>query len=105
LAGTAQGTSINYKDVIESLNLTADVVVDNGEILPASHHEEVEVLLRYLSQDGVRLVDLDGEWSLPTFGSGSARQNLERVREASDSLRYKEDFANSFVRSAQRSTN
>jgi len=105
LAGTAQGTSINYKDVIESLTLTADVVVDNGEILPASHHEEVEVLLRYLSQDGVRLVDLDGEWSLPTFGSGSARQNLERVREASDSLRYKEDFANSFVRSAQRSTN
>ena len=60
LAGTAQGTSINYKDVIESLTLTADVVVDNGEILPASHHEEVEVLLRYLSQDGVRLVDLDG---------------------------------------------
>ena len=105
LAGTAQGTSINYKDVIESLTLTADVVVDNGEILPASHHEEVEVLLRYLSQDGVRLVDLDGEWSLPTFGSGSARQNLERVREASDSLRYKEDFANSFVRSAQRSIN
>jgi len=105
LAGTAQGTSINYKDVIESLTLTADVVVDNGEILPASHHEEVEVLLRYLSQDGIRLVDLDGEWSLPTFGSGSARQNLERVREASDSLRYKEDFANSFVRSAQRSTN
>ena len=105
LAGTAQGTSINYKDVIESLTLTADVVVDNGEILPASHHEEVEVLLRYLSQEGVRLVDLDGEWSLPTFGSGSARQNLERVREASDSLRYKEDFANSFVRSAQRSTN
>ena len=105
LAGTAQGTSTNYKDVIESLTLTADVVVDNGEILPASHHEEVEVLLRYLSQEGVRLVDLDGEWSLPTFGSGSARQNLERVREASDSLRYKEDFANSFVRSAQRSTN
>ncbi len=105
LAGTAQGTSINYKDVIESLTLTADVVVDNGEILPASHHEEVEVLLRYLSQDGIRLVDLDGEWSLPTFGSGSARQNLERVRGASDSLRYKEDFANSFVRSAQRSTN
>ena len=105
LAGTAQGTSTNYKDVIESLTLTADVLVDNGEILPASHHEEVEVLLRYLSQDGIRLVDVDGEWSLPTFGSGSARQNLERVREASDSLRYKEDFANSFVRSAQRSTN
>jgi DNA polymerase-3 subunit epsilon len=105
LAGTAQGDATNYRQVIESLSLTADVVVDNGEILPASHHEEVEVLLRYLSQDGIRLVDIDGEWSLPTFGSGAARQNLERVREVSDSLRYKEDFANSFDRFAQRSTN
>jgi hypothetical protein len=41
---------------------------------------------------------------MPTFGSGAARENLERVREVSDSLRYKEDFANSFERSAQRST-
>jgi len=104
LAGSAQGSSANYRDVIESLILTADVVVDNGEILPASHHEEVEVLLRYLSHDGIRLVDIQGEWCMPTFGSGAARENLERVREASDSLRYKEDFANSFERSAQRST-
>jgi DNA polymerase-3 subunit epsilon len=104
LAGSAQGNSANYRDVIESLILTADVVVDNGEILPASHHEEVEVLLRYLSHDGIRLVDIQGEWCMPTFGTGAARENLERVREASDSLRYKEDFANSFERSAQRST-
>ena len=104
LAGSAHGNSSNYRDVIESLILTADVVVDNGEILPASHHEEVEVLLRYLSHDGIRLVDIQGEWSMPTFGSGAARENMERVREASDSLRYKEDFANSFERSAQRST-
>ncbi|MBU3752584.1 MAG: DEDD exonuclease domain-containing protein [Candidatus Nanopelagicaceae bacterium] len=104
LAGSAQGSSANYRDVIESLILTADVVVDNGEILPASHHEEVEVLLRYLSHDGIRLIDIQGEWCMPTFGSGAARENLERVREVSDSLRYKEDFANSFERSAQRST-
>ena len=104
LAGSAHGNSSNYRDVIESLNLTADLVVDNGEILPASHHEEVEVLLRYLSHDGIRLVDIQGEWCMPTFGSGAARENLERVREVSDSLRYKEDFANSFERSAQRST-
>ncbi|MFM8843736.1 MAG: DEDD exonuclease domain-containing protein [Actinomycetota bacterium] len=105
LAGTAQGNSMNYREVIDSLKLTADVVSDNGEILPASHHEEVEVLLRYLAQEGVRLVDIEGEWSLPVFGSGAARENLERVREASDSLRYKELFANSFERAAHRSTN
>ncbi|MFM8898114.1 MAG: DEDD exonuclease domain-containing protein [Actinomycetota bacterium] len=105
LAGTAQGAPTNYKEVVESLKLTADIVADNGEILPASHHEEVEVLLRYLNQDGIRLVDVEGEWSLPVFGSGAARNNLEKFREAADSLRYKEVFANSFERAAQRSTN
>jgi DNA polymerase-3 subunit epsilon len=105
LAGTARGTATNYKEVIESLKLTSDIVADNGEILPASHHEEVEVLLRYLNQDGIRLVDVEGEWSLPVFGSGAARDNLERLREVADSLRYKEVFANSFERAAQRSTN
>lgn len=100
-----RGTATNYKEVIDSLKLTADIVTDNGEILPASHHEEVEVLLRYLNQDGIRLVDVEGEWSLPVFGSGAARDNLEKFREAADSLRYKEVFANSFERAAQRSTN
>jgi DNA polymerase-3 subunit epsilon len=104
LAGSAHGNSNNYREVIESLILTADVVVDNGEILPASHHEEVEVLLRYLLNDGIRLVDIEGEWSLPTFGSGAARETLEKVRELSESRRYKDDFANSLERSAQRST-
>lgn len=105
LAGTAQGSSKNYREIVESLVLTADVVVDNGEILPASHHEEVEVLLRYLNQDGIRIVEIDGEWSLPVFGSGAARDLLERARENSDALRYKEAFANSFDRSTQRSSN
>jgi len=61
--------------------------------------------LRYLSHDGIRIVEIDGEWSSPVFGSGAARHQLEKVRETSESLRYKEDFANSFDRAAQRSTN
>ncbi|MEN9516708.1 MAG: hypothetical protein RLZZ159_574 [Actinomycetota bacterium] len=105
LCGTAKANSANYKEVIDSLNLTADVVADNGGILPASSHEEVEVLLRYLNQEGVRLVDLIGDWSLPTFGSGFARMKLEQIRETSSAMRYKEDFANSFESSAHRSTN
>lgn len=103
LAGTAKANSNNYREVVESLQLTAEVVIDNGEVLPASHHEEVEVLLRYLNQDGVRIVEIDGEWVLPTWGSGYARMKLEQVKEVSASLRYKEDFANSFDNSAQRS--
>lgn len=103
LCGTARGNTQSYKEVIEALRLTAEIVNDNGEILPASQHEEVEVLLRYLNQEGIRLVDIEGEWSMPTNGSGFARMKLEQVRENSESLRYKDDFANSFVTSTQRS--
>ena len=105
LAGSAQATTATHKEVIESLTLTAEVVSNTEGILPASSHEEVEVLLRYLSHDGIRIVEIDGEWSSPVFGSGAARHQLEKVRENSESLRYKEDFANSFDRAAQRSTN
>ena len=85
--------------------MTAEVVNEVEGILPASSHEEVEVILRYLNQDGIRIVEIEGEWSSPVFGSGAARHQLEKVRETSESHRYKEDFANSFDRATQRSTN
>ena len=105
LAGTAKAGVANYREVVESLKMTAEIVVDNGEVLPASSHEEIEILLRYLNQEGIRLVEIDGEWSSPTWGSGFARMKLEQVREISTSLRYKEEFANSFDTATQRSTN
>ena len=105
LAASATAKSDNYKEVIESLKLTAEVVIDNGEILPASHHEEVEVLLRYLNQEGIRIVEIDGIWALPTFGSAAARSEIEKVRAQVGANSYKEDFANSVDRFAQRSTN
>ena len=105
LAASAISKSGNYREIVESLKLTAEVVIDNGEILPASHHEEVEVLLRYLNQEGIRIVEVDGIWALPTFGSAAARSEIEKVRSKIDANSYKEDFANSVDRFAQRSTN
>jgi DNA polymerase-3 subunit epsilon len=104
LCGSASGDSNNYKEVVDSLKLVGEIVTHSEEVLPASTHEEVEVLLRYLNQDEIRIVEISGEWSMPTFGSGYARLKLERVRESSQNLIYKEDFANSFDRAAQRST-
>jgi DNA polymerase-3 subunit epsilon len=104
LCGSASGGTSNYKEVVESLKLVGEVVTEVDGILPSSTHEEVEVLLRYLNQDEIRIVEISGEWSMPTFGSGYARLKLERVRENSQNFIYKEDFSNSFDRSAQRST-
>ncbi|MEY3156133.1 MAG: hypothetical protein RL257_153 [Actinomycetota bacterium] len=105
LCGSASGNAGNYREVVESLKLVGEVVTESEGILPASTHEEVEVLLRYLNQEDIRLVEISGEWCMPTFGSGYARLKLEQVRENSQNLIYKEDFANSFDSSAQRSTN
>ncbi len=105
LCGSASGNAGNYREVVESLKLVGEVVTESEGILPASTHEEVEVLLRYLNQEDIRLVEISGEWCMPTFGSGYARLKLEQVRENSQNLIYKEDFANSFDSSAHRSTN
>ncbi len=70
LAGSALSTpGIDIHHTIESLTLTAEVVVDDGSILPASSHEEVEKLLSYIDSEGVRIVSLKGQWALPVFGS------------------------------------
>ena len=70
LAGSAlSAVGIDFHHTIESLLLTAEVVTDDGSILPASSHEEVEKLLAYIDSEGVRIVSLTGQWALPVFGS------------------------------------
>jgi DNA polymerase-3 subunit epsilon len=36
---------------------------------PAATAEETEKVLRWLESDGIRLVDVDGEWSCPVAGA------------------------------------
>jgi len=38
--------------------------------VPAASAEETEQVLRWLESDGVRLVEVEGEWSCPVAGSG-----------------------------------
>ncbi|TIC80933.1 DEDD exonuclease domain-containing protein [Nocardioides sp. GY 10127] len=38
--------------------------------VPAAYAEETEKVLRWLEQPGVRLVDVDGEWTCPVAGAG-----------------------------------
>jgi DNA polymerase-3 subunit epsilon len=80
LAGSAQTSDKNRIDeVADSLRVTSEIIEENDSILPASSHEEVEKILRYLESDGVSLYELDGEWSMPTFGSAVARSQFTRL--------------------------
>ena len=70
MAGSAISMpGIDVQHTIESLVLTSEVVIDDGSILPASSHEEVEKLLTFIDSEDVRIVSIKGQWALPIFGS------------------------------------
>lgn len=102
LAGSLNVTEARMESALAALLSSGETVSDDGSVLPASSHEEVEVLLRYLRSEDLRLLHIKGSWHSPVFGAGHLRAALEGARANSDEQRYKEDFANSFVRSTQR---
>jgi DNA polymerase-3 subunit epsilon len=78
LAGTTTSPpGADPRPFIEALRGTGERVTPRPFPLPAAHPEETEQVLRWLEQPGMRLVDLDGEWSCPLNGAGQARQQLD----------------------------
>jgi len=63
---------------IEALRSTGEhVCAPPPAPLPAAHPEETEQVLRWLEQPGVRLVELDGEWSCPSRGAAGDLSRLD----------------------------
>jgi len=86
LVGSAlSAPGVPLAQTIESLTLSAEVVVPEESILPASTHEEIEILLNYLESPGLRLVEVTGEWKLPIFGSAKASASLANIRKSYES--------------------
>lgn len=78
LCATATVQQDRLEAIIGDVQMIAEVVVDDGSILPASHHEEVELLLRYLERSEFRILSIDGEWTMPTFGATAQRFQLQK---------------------------
>ena len=98
-AGSAiSKVGVDVQHTITSLIVSAEVVADRDSILPASTYEEVEKLLSYVESEGIRLVQLTGEWVSPVFGAGAARFELEKIRNRD------QDVANFWVSSIQRAS-
>ena len=64
---------------IDSLLLLSEPVAPSERILPASSHEEVEKLLRYVETPGLRLVEVLGQWCAPARGAQAHRHALEAL--------------------------
>ncbi|MCI0689805.1 MAG: DEDD exonuclease domain-containing protein [Sporichthyaceae bacterium] len=62
---------------VAALVASAETVVPGSGPLPAALAEETEVILRWLEQPGVRLVQLDGQWALPIHGAEAVKQRLD----------------------------
>ena len=62
---------------VDAVRDSAEVVLPAHWPAPAAMPEETEKILRWLESPGVRIVDLDGEWTCPVGGAGGARAELE----------------------------
>ena len=78
LAGTAVSPpGADPRPAITALRAAGEHVAPPAAPMPAAHPEETEQVLRWLEQPGVRLVDLEGQWSTPLHGALGARYRLE----------------------------
>jgi DNA polymerase-3 subunit epsilon len=78
LAGsTLAPRGANPMPYVEALRASAEVVSPAPLPAPAGSPEETEKILRWLETSGVRIVDLEGQWTCPVGGAGAARAELE----------------------------
>ena len=54
---------------VATLRLSAETVATAPGPVPAASAEETEKILRWLESPGIRLIDVDGEWSCPVAGA------------------------------------
>jgi DNA polymerase-3 subunit epsilon len=76
-ASTVSPRGADPMPYVQAVQDTAEVVLPAPWPAPAATPEETEKILRWLEGPGVRIVDLDGEWSCPVGGAGGARAELE----------------------------
>lgn len=91
-------TENNPFDYIEKIKSIGEVVSPSNKSLPASSHEEVELLLRFIYSQEIKILDISNPWVSPAFGGDYLRWNLNQSNFKSENIGYKEDFTNSMPR-------
>ncbi|MFT4264896.1 MAG: DEDD exonuclease domain-containing protein [Nocardioides sp.] len=73
-------------DFVRELCAGAETVLGGLGPAPAASAEESDLILRWLETDGVRLVDVDGEWTCPVRGAGRHLAAHDAVEESRRTL-------------------
>jgi DNA polymerase-3 subunit epsilon len=71
---------------VADLCVSAETVVAAPGPVPAATAEETERILRWLESPGIRLIDVDGEWTCPIAGATRHLRLHDAVRESRESL-------------------
>jgi DNA polymerase-3 subunit epsilon len=71
---------------VDQLRASAESVASGPGPVPAATAEETEKVLRWLESDGVRLVEVDGEWTCPVAGATRHLRLHEAVERSRQSL-------------------
>ena len=67
---------------VEDLRLSAETVLPGHGPAPAASAEETECVLRWLEQEGTRLIDVDGAWLCPIYGATRHLATYDSERDA-----------------------
>ncbi|WP_328995165.1 DEDD exonuclease domain-containing protein [Kribbella sp. NBC_01245] len=70
--------------VLEMLQASGETVLPGIGPVATASPEEIETVLRWLESPGVRLVELDGEWTSPATGAGRYLRRLDNARAGAD---------------------
>jgi DNA polymerase III subunit epsilon len=65
---------------LEMLQASAETVLPGIGPVAAASPEEIELVLRWLDQPGIRLVEMDGTWTCPVSGAGRHLTRLDNAR-------------------------
>ncbi len=76
----------NPRKHLEMLQASAETVLPGIGPVASASPEELECVLRWLESPGVRLVEIEGEWSSPIAGAGAHLRMLDRAGEGRDQL-------------------
>ena len=71
---------------MEMLQASGETVLPGIGPVATAAPEELETVLRWLESPGVRLVEIDGEWSSPIGGAGAHLRMLDRASEGDRAL-------------------
>jgi DNA polymerase-3 subunit epsilon len=76
----------NPRARMELLQASGETVLPGIGPVATASPEELETVLRWLESPGVRLVEVEGEWSSPIGGAGAHLRMLDRASEGDEAL-------------------